>query len=293
VRIFDHFGDGGFMGPGVCMRIAPASGTHEPILLTGDWKYNVEHAIALVPGTVFQTYPKLDVPLPQYRLAALYNGMIAPLLPFGIRGALWYQGESNAEQYGIYRDAMIALVRDWRGHFGLGQFPFYFVQLASYLGGSSWPYLREAQLQASSEPNTGMITALDLGDPHDIHPRNKQEVGRRLALLALSRCYEQPGVNCEGPQLRSVEIQGAVANVVFDYAVGLTSEEESVVGFELAGKDGIFYAAKATIDGCSVRLTSPHVRRPIHIRYAWRDAPTVNLRNAAGLPALPFRTDYA
>ncbi len=293
VRIFDHFGDGGFMGPGVCMRLSPTSGEHEPILLTGDWKYTVEHAIDLVPGTVFQTYPKLEVPLPQYRLGALYNGMIAPLLPFGIRGALWYQGESNVEQRGLYRESMIAMVRNWRESFGCGQFPFYFVQLASYAGGSSWPYLREAQEQALSEPNTGLVTALDIGDPNDIHPRNKQEVGRRLAMLALARCYDRPEFACDGPRLRQVEIHGNIAKVLLDFADGLTSAGEVITGFELAGKDGVYHSANATIDGNSVLVTCSNVQCPLNVRYAWSDAPNVNLRNAAGLPALPFRTDYA
>ena len=291
VRIFDHFGDGGFMGPGGCMRLVRADAAGEPIVLSGDWKYKVEHAIDLVPGTVFQTYPKLDVPLPQYRLAALYNAMIAPLVRFGIRGALWYQGESNVDRHKSYRAHMVALVRDWRGRFQLGQFPFYFVQLASYSGGSEWPYLREAQDQALSEPNTGMAVALDIGDPSDIHPRNKQEVGRRLASLALACCYERPNVECEGPRLKRVDIAGTLARVEFEFADGLTSGGKEVAGFELAGADGRYHAAKATIDGHQVLVTCENVQRPANVRYAWCDAPIVTLRNSAGFPAAPFRTD--
>ena len=291
VRVFDHFGEGGLLGPAMNMRLAPVAGEHPSIVLSGDWKYQVEHAIETVPATVFQTYPALDVPLPQYRLSALFNGMIAPLIPYGIRGAIWYQGESNVEQHKRYRERLVALIRDWRSRFGVGQFPFYQVQLASFRGGDAWPYLREAQVQSVSEPNTGIVVTLDIGEPDDIHPRNKRDVGKRLAALALSRCYGMSELACDSPRLRRVEIRGREAFVEFMHAEGLTAGDEPVAGFELAGSDKIFHSAVGVVIAGRVRVWSENVARPMNVRYAWSDAPQANLRNAAGLPAAPFRTD--
>jgi len=292
VRVFDHFGEGGLVGPAAQMQLSPVNSERESISVSGDWRYKVEHVIPLVPATVFQTYPALDVPLPQYRLSALYNGMIAPLVPYGIRGALWYQGESNVDQHRQYRDLMIAMIRDWRFRWGLGQFPFLFVQLPNFKGDATWPYLREAQAQALSEPNTAMAVTIDIGDPMDIHPRNKQEVARRLALIAMVRCYGMDCIDFSGPALKQVEIVGNVARVFLEHSRGLNAGDGGdVSGFELAGQDGVYHPATAVIEGAYVQVTSEDVPKPATVRYAWRDAPDVNLRNEAGLPAAPFRTD--
>ena len=292
VRVFDHFGEGGLMGPASLMKLGPEQGEHEPIRLSGDWKYQVEHAIDLVPASVFQSYPRMDIPLPQYRLSALYNGMIAPLVGFTMRGAIWYQGESNANQNRRYRDLMIAMIRDWRSRWGLGQFPFVFVQLPNYRGGADWPYLREAQAQVSSEPNTAMAVTIDVGDDDDIHPHDKQPVAHRLALHALALCHAHDRSTAFGPALSRVEIIGSMAYVILDNATGLTTgNDEEVLGFELAGEDGVYCQATATIDVDRVVLQCRDVPAPVAVRYAWSDTPSVNLRNAAGLPAMPFRTD--
>ncbi len=299
VRVFDHVGEGGFLGPSTAMSVetsAPGGGSAS---MAGVWQCRVEHPIALVPTSVFATYPLPPAALAtQHAPAALYHGMLAPLAPFGLRGFIWYQGESNVDAHATYRRRLVALVRDLRTRFGQGQLPFYFVQLAAHAAGIEWAYLREAQSEALSEPATGMATAIDLGDPHDIHPAEKREVGRRLALLALRDLYGFGDLEASGPVARSVEIgaagvRGGEARVRFAHAQGLTTRDGTgrPIGFELAGGDMRFCAAEARVDGESVVLSAAAVPRPVAVRYAFRDCPEVNLVNGAGLPALPFRTD--
>jgi sialate O-acetylesterase len=292
VRIFDHFGDGGFVGPKSEMFLAPVEREADRIDLWGDWRHQVEHEIPLVPGEVWQTFPPPTVPEPEHYPAVLYNAMIAPLIPYGLRGALWYQGESSVDRHAHYRDHQIGLIRDWRARWGLGQFPFYLVQLAGYRASPEWPHLREAQSQSLSEPGTGMAVALDIGDPLDIHPRNKRDVGRRLALLALGRTYGQV-VECEGPRLEHVAIDGGRATAHLAHAAGLRTHDgtEAVLGFALAGADRHYHPADARIHGETVVVSSPSVPAPRTVRYAWADYTETNLVNAAGLPAVPFRTD--
>ncbi len=292
VRIFDHFGDGGFVGPKSQMYLAPVAREAERVDLSGSWRHQVEHEIPLVPGEVWQTFPLAPVPEPEHYPAVLYNAMIAPLIPYGLRGALWYQGESSVERHGHYRNHQVALIRDWRTRWGLGQFPFYLVQLAGYRASPDWPYLREAQAQSLSEPVTGLAVAFDVGNPLDIHPRNKQDVGRRLALLALARTYSQ-SVDCDGPTLGCVAIEPGRVTVHFSHADGLRTRDgaEAVLGFALAGEGRNYHPADARIDGETVVLASAAVAEPCTVRYAWADHTDVNLVNGAGLPALPFRTD--
>jgi len=292
VRIFDHFGDGGFAGPKSQMYVAPVDQETERLELSGDWHYQVEHEIPLVPGEVWQTFPIPTVPEPEHHPAALYNAMVSPLIPYGLRGALWYQGESSVGRHRRYRDHQVALIRDWRARWGLGQFPFYLVQLAGYRASEDWPYLREAQAQSLSEPATGMAVAFDVGNPLDIHPRNKEDVGHRLALLALARTYGL-SVECEGPTLARTAIEGGHATVHFTHATGLATHDgsEAVLGFSVASADRRYHAAQARIHGETVVVASPAVPAPQTVRYAWADHTETNLVNAAGLPAVPFRTD--
>ncbi|HWO08625.1 MAG TPA: sialate O-acetylesterase, partial [Polyangiaceae bacterium] len=189
VRVFDHFGGGGFAGPASQLALeCPALG--ERIALAGPWRVIVEREIPLVPMSVFESFPAPPLALAQQHTpAALFHGMTAPLIPFALRGAIWYQGESNVGEPERYSALMRALIRDYRTRWGQGQFPFYYVQLANFRASSGWPRLREAQTEALSEPATGMVVTLDIGDPDDIHPRNKREVGRRLALLARAHGY--------------------------------------------------------------------------------------------------------
>lgn len=292
VRIFDHFGGGGFAGPASEMVLTcPALG--ERIPLAGPWRCAVEREIPLVPMSVFEGFPAPPLALAQqHSPAALFHGMTAPLIPYALRGAIWYQGESNVATHERYRDLMRALIRDYRTRWGQGQFPFYYVQLASFRATDDWPRLREAQAEALSEPATGMVVTLDVGDPDDIHPRNKREVGRRLALLARHGVYAEAGLVHEGPRLLGVDIEGQSARVRFGNADGLhTVDGEPARGFTLAGEDGQHWPANARLDGDCVALSHPRVPAPRAVRYAFADAPDVNLVNGAGLPAWPFRTD--
>ncbi len=239
--------------------------------------------------------------------AALFHGMIAPLQTFGLRGVIWYQGESNVDAHAAYRDRFVALIRDWRARWGEWEdraasepppgagpspMPFYFVQLANFVESPAWPYLREAQAEALAEPATGMVVTIDIGDPDDIHPRNKQEVGRRLALLALAETYGLSDLEWSGPWLGRVEINRAEVRLEFRHAKGLRARGGGEIrGFALAGANRVYHAADAGIDGNAVVVTSPAVRAPLSVRYGWADNPEANLENAAGLPARPFRTD--
>jgi sialate O-acetylesterase len=226
---------------------------------------------------------------------SLFNGMINPLLPYAIRGGLWYQGESNDSRPAEYHALLAAMITYWRAHWGQGDFPFYFVQLPNYAGGNpagtNWARLREAQAQALSLPNTGMAVTIDLGDPGNVHPRNKQEVGRRLALIARHQLYDIPGDWC-GPMFKSAEREGAAMRVHFDHAEGgLVAHEKPLAALLIAGADRQFHPAAARIERDTIVVSAPEVKEPVAVRYAWANAPEANLFNGAGLPAAPFRTD--
>lgn len=233
-----------------------------------------------------------------HRISSLYNAMINPLLPYGIKGAIWYQGESNAGRAFQYRTIFPAMIQDWRAAWNEGDFPFYFVQLANFMdrkeepvADDSWAELREAQTMTLSLPNTGMASAIDIGEAKDIHPKNKQEVGRRLALWALNKDYKQRSTVPSGPLYKSHEVgaDGKVS-ITFEYAKGLNFKGEPV-GFMIAGEDKKFVWAKAEIQGKKVVVWSDEVPNPHSVRYGWQANPAVSLYNGAGLPASPFRTD--
>lgn len=230
----------------------------------------------------------------------LFNAMINPLIPYTIKGAIWYQGESNAGRAYEYRKSFPMMINDWRKRWGLNNFPFYFVQLASFkaaggtsANGSTWAELREAQHRTLSLPRTGQAVTIDIGETDDIHPRNKQDVGKRLAAIALHDSYGQDIVY-SGPVYQKLQIKGAEATIHFDHVHnGLTARgSANITGFEIAGADRQFHAAEARIDGETVVVSSPSVAKPKAVRYAWADdAGTSNLFNADGFPAAPFRTD--
>ena len=224
--------------------------------------------------------------------ANLFNGMINPLVPFAIEGAIWYQGEANAgdEAAKLYATQLPLLIQDWRARWGQGDFPFAWVQLPNFTRkGEGWMVVREAMLKSLKVPNTGMAVTIDVGDPKDIHPKNKQAVGRRLAFWALADVYGEKGVaTCPLPA--GHKIDGDKVVVTFQSADGLKARSGDVKGFEIAGDDGKFVAAKAMIDGDKVAVSSDAVKEPKAVRYAWADDPDANLVNAAGLPASPFRT---
>ncbi len=256
--------------------------------LAGDWVYKIGPALASLPPApqhidANQNYPSV-----------LFNGMIAPVAPFAIKGAIWYQGESNSGRAAQYQKLLPAMIADWRAHWGEGNFPFYIVQLANWVpGGLAWPELQEAQaLTAQNVPNSGMSVTNDIGNETDIHPKNKQEVGRRLALVALAKTYGK-SVEYSGPMLKSVRRDGDKLRLTFSHANGglVAKGSANVTGFEVAGVDGKFVAATASMDGDAVIVTSPDVATPTALRYAWAANPNANLYNKANLPASPFRAE--
>lgn len=232
-----------------------------------------------------------------YSPTGLYNGMIVPILPYGIRGAIWYQGESNAWRAYQYRTLFPAMIKNWRDAWHQGDFPFLFVQLANYMQPepqpveSDWAELREAQLMTlSSVPNTGMAVTIDIGEP-DIHPKNKQDVGKRLALWALAKTYGKDIVY-SGPIYKSMKVDGNKAVLAFDdIGGGLVAKGDSLKGFAIAGADRKFVWADAKIEGDTIIVSSDKVAAPVSVRYAWAINPVCNLYNKEGLPATPFRTD--
>ena len=232
------------------------------------------------------------------RPAGLYNGMIAPLIPFAFRGVIWYQGESNASRAYEYRTLFPAMIRNWRKDWGRDDFPFLFVQLAPFRAivkeptESAWAELRDAQLfTMKTVPNTAMAVITDVGDEKDIHPRRKEPVGARLALAARALAYGEPIVY-SGPIYKSMTVQGNKAIIHFDHVgSGLVAKGGPLQGFTIAGKDRRFYNADAHIVENTVIVSSPKVDRPVAVRFGWANYPVVNLWNREGLPASPFRTD--
>lgn len=287
VRVEDTGGGGGVYGKPHQMKLTTADGAHHS--LEGKWSFMVESvygSAAVEPNS----YPTL-----------LYNAMIHPLLPARIAGVIWYQGETNAGRAYQYRTAFPLMINDWRKHWNQGDFPFYFVQLASFNAsngnsekGSTWAELREAQTMTLTVPHTGMAVTTDIGEADDIHPRNKQAVGKRLAAIALRNSYGRDIV-CSGPSYRSMKVEGNRVRLSFgDIGTGLVVKDKYgyLKGFEVAGADRKFHYAKASVEGSEVIVTSDLVKEPVAVRFAWADNPDdANLFNAEGFPAVPFRTD--
>ena len=261
------------------------------------WLMKVESTFPPLPPEALASRPKPNSLNPRAVSASLSNGMIAPLVPMAIKGVIWYQGESNVTRAKEYRDLLSVMIADWRGQWGQGDFPFLIVQLANYHGvpkepaDGGVPRVREGQLQvAQTVPGTGLAVAIDIGE-ESIHPRNKQDVGRRLALQALHHTYGR-AVPCYGPIYRGMNAEGAAIRLSFDHAEGLVARNGPPKWFAIAGDDKKFVWADARIDGESVVVTSPQVPQPVAVRFAWADNPEgFNLYNAGGLPASPFRTD--
>jgi sialate O-acetylesterase len=228
--------------------------------------------------------------------SGLFNGMIAPLAPYALRGTLWYQGESNAEHASEYRQLFVAMINAWRKQFGQGDLPFLWVNLANYKvpgdpTNQTYAYLREAQSQALDVENTGQAVTIDIGDPDDIHPTNKQEVGRRLALIAKNRIY-RIAVEDSGPMFANVRFAGGALVVTFAHSTGgLVARDHPLDCVEIAGEDQVFHPATVSVNKSVMVALSPLVKQPVAIRYAWRNAPDANLYNGVGLPAVPFRSD--
>ncbi len=243
------------------------------------------------------TQPPAQTKAPQ-RPTGLYNAMIHPLLPYAIQGAIWYQGESNAGRAHEYKTLFPTMIKNWRHDWGQGDFPFLFVQLAPFHkkvdqpGDSQWAELREAQrLTLDKLTNTGMAVITDVGDEEDIHPKQKEPVGKRLALAALSMAYGRE-IEYSGPNFKKMDVQGHDAILSFEHlGGGLVAPDNKPSGFTIAGKDQKFYPATATIKGDQVVVSSPEVSEPVAVRYGWADFPIIDLANQSGLLASPFATD--
>ena len=225
--------------------------------------------------------------------------MIAPLAPYAIRGAIWYQGESNAGGWKLYGLQLRTMITEWRGLWNEGDFPFLFVQLPNFMAPQQkpvesvgWAHIREQFFQTLSLPNTGMAVTIDVGEAKDIHPKNKQEVGRRLAQWALAKTYGK-NVVAGGPLYKSMRTDGNKIVVEFDYVDGGLAIRggDTLKGFAIAGADKKFVWAEAKIVDNTLVASSPDVESPAAVRYAWANNPECNLINKAGLPASPFRTD--
>jgi len=292
VQVLDIGGKGGLYGKPEQLKLTSETGAS--LSLAGPWRFRIS-PIAL-DAKKLPRQP--GVPRLSNQPTVLFNAMIAPLIPFPIRGVIWYQGESNAERAYQYRKLFKALIQDWRNHWGEGDFPFLFVQLANYMprkpepSEDAWAELREAQTRALSLPNTGMAVTVDIGNAKDIHPKNKQEVGRRLALIARHLVYGD-SVEYSGPMYQSMTIEGSRIRLKFSHVDGglVAKGEKGLAGFAIAGADHKFYWAQAKIDGQTVIVWNPKISHPVAVRYAWASNPDCNLYNKAGLPASPFRTD--
>jgi len=290
IRVLDTGGPGGIYGPADGPTLTSADGTS--ISLAGPWRAKIAAPMSKLPPQ-----PQA-IDNNQNFSTVLYNGMIAPLAPYGIKGAIWYQGESNAGQAYQYRSLLPAMIGDWRSAWGEGNFPFLIVQLAGFgtpasqAGDDGWAELREAQaMTAKNYKNTGIANAIDIGESGDIHPKNKQEVGRRLALVARAQVYGEK-ITSSGPTYKSMKVEGSAIRIKFDHADGLTAKGgEPVKAFSIAGADHKWHWADAKIDGNSVVVSSPDVPAPVAVRYAWASYIDTNLYNKDGLPAFSFRTD--
>lgn len=298
VRVLDNQGGGGIYGKKELMNLRLKDGS-EKISVAGGWKFLPVAELRDMKFYVFgeEEYfsrPKLSVDLSAYVPTALYNAMIHPLIPYAIKGAIWYQGESNTENPKMYQKLFPEMISNWREDWHEGPFPFYYVQIAPYDYGENTysERLREAQLMTLSVPNTGMAVTMDIGNVNNIHPGDKKDVGERLALWALAKNYHKKVV-FSGPVYKSMKIEKDKIVVSFDYADGglVLKERNGENNFMVAGKDGQFKKALVKVTGNKLVVSSPEVKEPVYVRYAWSNTLEATLFNKAGLPASSFRTD--
>lgn len=294
VRVRSHVYTGGLIGPSCIMGLHRSGDASDTLCLSGAWHYNVERdwGVVVPPdsdwGASNPNSPHI-----------LFDNRIAPLLPYGLRGVVWYQGESNVSEAKTYRRFLVSMIRDWRRSWGQGNFPFVQVQLANYQpsektnGKSQWAELREAQLEILTEPDTGMAVTIDIGEGDNIHPRNKRDVAQRLARWVLAETFGFGG-HPSGPLFSEMRIEGGGrVRCLFRYAGGgLVSSNKKLRHFTLAGRARKFFDADAIIEGESVLVSCKEVSEPMAVRYAWADNPDqCNLYNRDDLPASPFRSD--
>lgn len=282
VRVLDTGGGGGIWGEEDPRLVFQGKAGLPPINLSGAWQYRIGMDLQDAPEPPPSFGGDHDAP------TVLWNGMIAPLLPYAIRGVIWYQGEGNARREQQYRTLFPALIADWRRAWGQGEFPFLFVQIAPHR--EMTPELRDAQLWSwQHTANTAMAVTMDCGDANDIHPARKQPVGARLALAARALAYGEK-LEYSGPVVDTLTVKGRQAVLRFTHVgAGLSAKGGPLKGFTLAGADKVFHPARASIRGTTVVVTSAAVPRPVAVRYGWANVPEGNLWNQAGLPASPFQ----
>ncbi len=299
VRVFDHYGTGGFAGTRAQLSIGPTATGTTKLSLAGPWSYKIERR--LEPAVVdWASRPVVEGPDEPTSPTVLWNAMVAPLAGLPVAGVIWYQGESNVGRAGQYATLFPTMIRAWRAAWHDPALAFLFVQLPNYdppgehsaIGQSSWAELREAQAVAARDPKTALAVTLDVGQADNLHPVNKAEVGRRLSLCALRMVYGKDGF-ASGPIFVSATPEGRAIRVRFNpVATGLdTLDGLPPQGFLVAGVDHVWHAAAARIEGDAVIVSTPDVASPVAVRYGWANAPTATLRNQAGLPAAPFRSD--
>jgi len=286
IRVFDGAGNGGVYGD---ENFFLKSGK-VTISLAGNWKYTIGADSKDLPAKPYLAQG-------QNRPSAIYNAMISPLVNYKIKGVIWYQGESNAERAFQYQKLFPLMINDWRTQFKDKNLPFFFVQLANYKqqkeqpGDSDWAELREAQFKTlKSVSNTGMAVTTDIGNGEDIHPKNKQDVGVRLANIALAKVYNTK-IEYSGPLYKSYSIKANVVTIDFDFNENIKARDDMLKGFSIAGSDQKFHWADAKIVNGKVEVYAQEVPHPVSVRYNWADNPNGNLTNASGLPASSFRTD--
>ena len=290
IRVFKTKPNGGFMSPPADLKLVLGNGMNVP--LAGDWKGALSvdarppHPLPLG----FENWPVMPT--------VLYNGMLAPVAPFALTGAIWYQGEANADRAYQYRTLLPAMIGDWRRLFGRGNFPFYIVSLPAFMQhqdhpvDSGWAELREAQaITAAKVPNCGLAVTIDTGEANNIHPQDKKIVGERLALIALAQHYGEK-IPCQGPTFKSLKHFKGALKIKFSHTDGgLVAKGGIPEEFSIAGADHRWHWADAKIDGDTIIVSSPAVPEPVAVRYAWQSFPKATLYNGAGFPAVPFRTD--
>lgn len=297
VRVIDSQGGGGIWGATGIMKIG-LKDSSEKISLDGEWLYL---PVAEYKGGKFFVYgentreffnrPKSAIDISAYTPTTLFNAMINPIVPYNIKGAIWYQGEANTGNPEAYKTLLPLMIKNWRDVWGLGEFPFYFAQIAPYnYGETQSQKLREAQLVTLKHPNTGMAVTLDIGNPENVHPGNKKDAGERLAFWALNKNYKK-NIVPSGPVYKSMKIDGNKIKIEFDYAGnGLIIKKENNE-FQIADDDKVFKKADVKIEGKYLIFSNKEIAKPAAVRYGWSNTPEAVLFNNAGLPASSFRTD--
>ncbi|MFA6286212.1 MAG: sialate O-acetylesterase [Opitutaceae bacterium] len=294
VRAYSFVYDGGIIGADKDLRLSVAGDPESSLPLAGDWRYHLEHNLGIVNEDHVMGHGERNSP------HILFDNMLLPFIPYAVRGAIWYQGEGNASKAALYASLMRDLVLDWRRHWGQPDFAFHLVQLPNFQAAkehqpdSNWARLRESQTAALALPHVGMAVTIDVGDPGDIHPKNKVPVGERLATSALARTYGRDLIP-NGPIFNTLTIgaDGSARCRFHQAGKGLTTTDGQPPRlFFIAGDDRVFHSAKTRIEGTEVVVSHPAVPRPCAVRYAWADNPEgCNLAGPTGLPAGPFRSD--